>query len=62
MTRRKTTKTKSEEVAKDDNGVETYNDIDDIKTVPKTVVKPAEVNSNDVMLPRSSSRYTKSLR
>lgn len=69
MTKR-TKKTILEEVVEEDNNVETYNDIDEIKTVLKTVPEPTEVNSdcgdtpnnNDVMLPRSASRYVPPLR
>ena len=61
MARRKQ-KTEPKEVVEEGDVIETYNDIDEIETVSETVVKPAEVNSNDVMLPRSSSLYTKHLR
>ena len=46
----------------DENGADTSNDIDEIETVPRTVVEPTVVNNNDVMLPRSESRYVKPLR
>jgi hypothetical protein len=62
MTRRKTTKTEPKEVVEDDGVIETYNDIDVIKTVSVTVPEPTEVNNYDVMLPRSASLYTKPLR
>jgi hypothetical protein len=50
--------------------IETCNDIDEIETVSETVTEPTEVvnndvdtpKNNDVMLPRSASRYVPPLR
>ena len=59
---RKKQKIEPEEVGKLEEVIEMCNDIDEIETVSETVPEPTEVNSNDVMLPRSSSLYTKPLR
>ena len=38
------------------------NDLNTITKVPETVPEPTEVKNNDVLLPRSASRYVPPLR
>lgn len=61
MTRRKQ-KTEPKEVAEDEDAVDMTNDLDTIIEVPETVPEPVEMNDNDVLLPRSASRYVPPLR
>lgn len=61
MVRRKQ-KIEPEEVGKLEEVMEMSNHIDEIETGSETVPEPTEVTNNDVMLPRSASRYTKPLR
>ena len=61
MARRKQ-KIEPEEVGALEEVMDMSNDIDEIEAVPKTVVDPTEVVNNDVMLPRSASRYIPPLR